>query len=87
MQSGSDTPWFTGLALAVFSAAFVTVAMVTFATELAEIHVLIAVLLSAMVAAGLAPTLWRMRRRLVWRWIVYGTVVGIPAGWIGAIFG
>lgn len=87
MQFGSDTPWFTGIALAVFSAAFVTVAMVTFATELAEIDVFISVLLSVMVAAGLAPTLWRMRRRPVWRWFVYGTMVGIPAGWIGAIFG
>lgn len=83
----SSTPWFTGVALSLFSAAFVTVAMAAFATELGQINVAIAVLLSVMVAAGLAPTLWRLRWRPVWRWVVYGTMVGLPAGWIGALFG
>ncbi|NLE78133.1 MAG: DUF2537 domain-containing protein [Rhodococcus sp.] len=87
MQASPNTPWFTGVALAVFSAAFVTVATIAFASELARINVALAVLLSVTVAAGLAPTLWRMRRRPIWRWIVYGAMVGIPAGWIGVLLG
>lgn len=87
MQVSSDTPWFTGVSLAVFTAAFVTVATIAFASELAKINVALAVLLSVTVAAGLSPTLWRMRGRPIWRWVVYGTMVGIPAGWIGVLLG
>ncbi|MFD4367141.1 DUF2537 domain-containing protein [Rhodococcus sp. NPDC058521] len=85
--TSARTPWFTGVSLAVFSATFVTVAMVTFSSELARIDVPLAVLLSTVVVAGLTPTLWRLRNRPIWRWIVYGTAVGFPVAWTMVLLG
>ncbi|TQC46435.1 DUF2537 domain-containing protein [Rhodococcus sp. WS4] len=81
------TPWFTGLLVAGFAAAVVTVAVIAFGSQLARINAVLAVFLELVVVAGVAPSAWRLRRTPVWRWLVYGAAAGVLAGWIALLVG
>ncbi len=39
-------------------------------------------LANLLVAAGLAPSIWLGRATPIWRWVAYGTAVGIILAWI-----
>ncbi|MEV0947798.1 DUF2537 domain-containing protein [Rhodococcus sp. NPDC049939] len=82
-----ETPWFTGLVVAGFSAVFVFVAVVVFGSQLAQINVVLAVVLELVVVAGVAPSAWRLRQVPVWRWLVYGAAAGVLGGWTALITG
>lgn len=79
------TPWFTGIAVSVFAAMLSTSAVAAFCIALGNVNVLLAVVVNIIAVGGLAPTVWRWRAVSVWRWVVYGAVVGVPLGWIAAI--
>ncbi|KAA0927717.1 DUF2537 domain-containing protein [Rhodococcus sp. IEGM 1401] len=70
-----DVRW-TGIPIAVISAALVGVALTTFGLELARIHPLLAIGLNIIVVAGAAPTVMRWLAIPVWRWAVYGAGIG-----------
>lgn len=78
------TPWATGIALAVFSALIVGVAVWVLSAGLADRPV-IAVLVNLLVAAGLTPAIWLSRGLPVLRWIAAGAAAGIVIGWVSAI--
>ncbi len=78
------TPWATGIALAVFSALVVGVAVWVLSAGLADRPV-IAVLVNLLVAAGLTPAIWLSRGLPVLRWIAAGAAAGIIIGWVCAI--
>lgn len=78
------TPWATGIALAVFSALLVGVAVWVLSAGLADRPV-IAVLVNLLVAAGLTPAIWLSRGLPVLRWIAGGAAAGIIIGWVSAI--
>ena len=81
------TPWATGLLVSAFAAAVACVGVVAFGTALADIHPLLAIGFNLVAVGGAAPTVWRWRHVPVWRWAVYGAVVGIVFGWAAMIFG
>ena len=84
-QAGQEpTPWATGIALAVFSALIVGVAVWVLSAGLADRPV-IAVLVNLLVAAGLTPAIWLSRGLPVLRWIAAGAAAGIIIGWVCAI--
>lgn len=83
----AETPWFTGLLVAAFAAAVVAVAIMAFGSQLARINPALAVVLELVVVAGVAPSVWRMRRTPVWRWLVYGAAAGVLAGWSALLVG
>ncbi|WP_415975419.1 DUF2537 domain-containing protein [Rhodococcus sp. 077-4] len=66
----------TGIPIAVISAALVSVALTAFGLELARISGLLALGLNTVVVAGAAPTVMRWLVIPVWRWAVYGAGVG-----------
>ena len=66
----------TGMPIAVISAALVGVALTAFGLELARIHPLLAIGLNIIVVAGAAPTVMRWLAVPVWRWAVYGAGIG-----------
>ncbi len=78
------TPWATGIALAVFSALIVGVAVWVLSAGLADRPV-IAVLVNLLVAAGLAPAIWLSRGLPVLSWVAAGAAAGIVIGWVSAI--
>ncbi|CCQ17740.1 putative integral membrane protein [Rhodococcus sp. AW25M09] len=66
----------TGIPIALISAALAAVALTAFGLELARIHPLLAIGLNIIVVAGAAPTVVRWLVVPVWRWAVYGAGAG-----------
>ncbi|MBA8958872.1 hypothetical protein JOJ86_002163 [Rhodococcus percolatus] len=83
----TGTPWSTGLLVAGFAAVVVAVAVMAFGSQLARINPALAVILELVVVAGVAPSVWRLRRASVWRWLVYGAAAGVVAGWTALLVG
>lgn len=73
--------------MAGFAAVVVTVAVMAFGSQLARINPALAVILELVVVAGVAPSVWRLRRAPVWRWLVYGAAAGVVAGWTALLIG
>lgn len=65
----------------------VAVALMAFGSQLARINLVLAVVLELVVVAGVAPSVWRLRRTPVWRWLVYGAAAGVVAGWTALLVG
>ncbi|MGP4053845.1 DUF2537 domain-containing protein [Mycobacterium sp. 4D054] len=80
-----ETPWGTGLTVAVFVAAVVAAAVIVLSIGLMRVHVLLAAGLNLVAVGGLAPTVWGWRRVPVWRWFVLGTGAGVAAAWIALL--
>lgn len=85
MTREAETPWGTGLTVALFVAAIVAAAVIVLSLGLVRVHPLLAVGLNAVAVGGLAPTVWGWRRRPVWRWFVLGSGVGVAIGWIATV--
>lgn len=73
--------------MAGFGALVVAVAVMAFGSQLARINPALAVFLELVVVAGVAPSVWRLRRAPVWRWLVYGAAAGVVAGWTALLVG
>lgn len=84
--AGEPTPWLTGLTVSAFAAALVVVAMLALANTLArETNGWLALLASAVVTAGITPSLWLARRVPIVRWASFGAAAGIVFAWIGVL--
>ncbi|EME54528.1 DUF2537 domain-containing protein [Amycolatopsis decaplanina] len=84
--AGEPTPWLTGLTVSAFVAAVVVVAMLALANTLArETSGWLALLASAVVTAGITPSLWLARRVPIVRWASFGAAAGIVIAWIGVL--
>jgi hypothetical protein len=83
---GEPTPWLTGLIVSAFIAAVVVVAMLALASTLArETSSWVALGASVVVTAGIAPSLWLIRRTPILRWAAYGAAGGVLIAWIGVL--
>jgi Protein of unknown function (DUF2537) len=76
------TPWGTGLFIAAFVAVFLTLADVALCQAFAEAFGLLWVPANLLVGAGLAPSLWLLRRTPLWRWPALGATVGLGVSWL-----
>ena len=76
------TPWVTGLPIAAFVAVFVTLADVALCRAFAEAFGLLWIPANLLVGAGLAPSLWLLRRTPLWRWPALGATVGLGVSWV-----
>ncbi|MTD16979.1 DUF2537 domain-containing protein [Nakamurella sp. YIM 132087] len=83
-SSGEPTPWAPGVALLLFSALLVGVAIFVLSSGLADVP-LMAVLINLVVAGGLAPAVWLTRTLPVLRWVAGGVALGIVVGWFAAL--
>ncbi|KAA9150574.1 DUF2537 domain-containing protein [Amycolatopsis acidicola] len=80
------TPWGTGLVVSAFVAIVVITAMLALAITLAaETAGWLVLLASAVVTAGLAPSLWLARRLPIVRWIALGAAAGCVLAWFGIL--
>jgi len=80
------TPWLTGLTVSAFVAAVVVVAMLALAGALArETNGWLALIASVVVSAGIAPSLWLIRRMPILRWVAYGAAGGVLVAWFGVL--
>ena len=76
------TPWATGLLIAAFVAVFLTLADVALCRAFAEAFGLLWIPANLLVGAGLAPSLWLLRRTPLWRWPALGATVGLGVSWV-----
>ncbi len=79
-------PWLTGLTVSAACLGLLLIAMVTLASTLAETNVLLAVGSNVVVTGGLLPSLWLVRRQLIWRWVALGASVALVLGWLALPF-
>ncbi|MDS0133373.1 MULTISPECIES: DUF2537 domain-containing protein [unclassified Amycolatopsis] len=83
---GEPTPWLTGLTVSAFIAAVVVVAMLALASTLVrETSGWVALGASVIVTAGIAPSLWLIRRTPILRWAAYGAAGGVVIAWFGVL--
>lgn len=84
--TGEPTPWATGLLVAAACAVYCSLLLVGLWALVADIAPWtsgsrwIGVVVAVLVAGGLGWTLWALRDRPVWRWIVWGALIGFLAG-------
>lgn len=74
------TPWALGLTVASVLAFFSAGVMVGIFELIDSFSELAAISSIAIVAVGLVGTLWDLRTQAVWRWITWGTTVGLLVG-------
>jgi hypothetical protein len=79
-------PWLTGLTVSAACFALLAITMITLASKLAETNVLLAVGANVVVTAGLLPSVWLIRRQLIWRWVALGATVALVLGWLALPF-
>ncbi|MFW0795812.1 DUF2537 domain-containing protein [Gordonia sp. CPCC 205515] len=79
------TPWVLGLFVTAVCALFWTFVLVGVYQLIGAAISWLGVLAVAVVCVGLGWTLWDLRDRPVWRWIVWGSVIGLLAGLGSAI--
>jgi hypothetical protein len=80
-----ETPWGTGLAVSLITAAVVTFTVFTLSVGLGETSEWLALLANVLVVGGISPSVWLARRTPVWRWMAYGVVVGVLAAWLALL--
>jgi hypothetical protein len=76
------TPWATGLPISAFFAVFTAVVVVVLSTAVRDAFGALWVAADILVAAGLAPSLWLMRRVPLWRWVAIGVAAGLVGAWV-----
>jgi hypothetical protein len=79
------TPWGPGLTVSAMCAAIAAAGMFAFGAALAEINTWLSVILTAVAAAGVTPTVWAWRTVPVRRWVAYGVAVGASIGWFVSV--
>lgn len=81
-RSDGDRPaWGPGIAVGVFVAAIVAVALIVLTSGVVD-NPLLAVGINVVIAAGMAPALWLSRGLPVLRFLAGGAAAGLVIGWI-----
>ena len=78
--AGEPTPWALGLIVTTVLAVFNAGLLVGINELIGDIRWWFGWLAMAIVAVGIAWTLWDLRMRPVWRWLVAGSYIGLLAG-------
>ncbi|WP_051989695.1 DUF2537 domain-containing protein [Gordonia soli] len=78
--SGEPTPWVTGLMVSAIFAVFIAFLLVGVYELVGQLAQWVGVGAVGIVCIGVGWTLWDLRDRPVWRWIVWGTMIGLLAG-------
>ena len=74
------TPWALGLIVTTVLAVFNAGLLVGINELIGDIRWWLGWLAMAIVGVGIAWTLWDLRMRPVWRWLVAGSYIGLLAG-------
>ncbi|MDL9937769.1 DUF2537 domain-containing protein [Gordonia sp. ABSL1-1] len=83
--AAEPTPWGPGLVVAVCCGIFAALVLVGVFDLVAGASVWLALAAVVAVCGGLGWTLWDLRTRAVWRWIVAGLLLGMAAGLIASV--
>lgn len=81
----AQTPWLTGVVLSVLAGIFTVLVMLSFYSVIAAFNAAVGVVVVLIAIAGVAPTVWVLRSRPVWRWACAGVAIGAVIGVIGVV--
>ncbi|GEL18003.1 hypothetical protein PA7_18400 [Pseudonocardia asaccharolytica DSM 44247 = NBRC 16224] len=81
-ERAAPTPWATGLAVSAFFAAFTALADIVLSRAFADAFGVLWAPANLLVAIGLAPSLWLLRRTPFWRWPAFGAAAGLVSAWV-----
>lgn len=76
----APTPWGFGIPVSVFAALFNALLLVTVYQLIGEIAPVLGLFAVLVVCGGMGMAAWEVRTRAVWRWVVWGTGVGLLSG-------
>lgn len=85
LPEGEPTPWVLGLIVAACAAAASAFVLTGIYALLDRIHPAVGILTVLLVAGGLGWTGWELRDRPVWRWLVWGGLLGLTAGVLASV--
>ncbi|WP_439031966.1 DUF2537 domain-containing protein [Gordonia terrae] len=74
------TPWVLGIVVGVVCALFAAFVLVGVYFLIGGVLRFLGIAAVLVVAGGLGWTLWEFRMRPVWRWVVWGLLIGFLAG-------
>lgn len=80
--SSESTPWVTGLTVSAFVLVVVLFCVLSLAATLAATTPILAVASHLVVTVGLLPSVWLVRRVLVWRWVAFGVAGALALAWL-----
>lgn len=75
-------PWATGLPIAAFFGVLAATVVVVLSTAVDAAFGLLWIPANVLIGAGLAPSLWLLRRVPLWRWVALGVAVGVVVAWV-----
>ncbi|MGD9986901.1 DUF2537 domain-containing protein [Pseudonocardia sp.] len=75
-------PWATGLPIAAFFGVVAAAVVVVLSTAVDAAFGLLWIPANVLIGAGLAPSLWLLRRVPLWRWVALGVAVGVVVAWV-----
>ncbi|MHA6792433.1 DUF2537 domain-containing protein [Pseudonocardia bannensis] len=81
------TPWATGLTVSAFFAVLIAIADIMLSRAFADAFGLLWIPANVLVAFGLAPSLWLVRRTPFWRWPAFGAAAGLVVAWVCLLAG
>ncbi|AFR47799.1 MULTISPECIES: DUF2537 domain-containing protein [Gordonia] len=79
-ENGEPTPWVLGIIVGASCALFAAFVLVGVYQLIGGILPFLGIAAVLVVAGGLGWTLWEFRARPVWRWVVWGLLLGFLAG-------
>jgi hypothetical protein len=87
VRPAGSTPWATGLTVSAFFAVLATIGDVALSQAFADAFGLLWIPANLLVAVGLAPSLYLLRRVPFWRWPAIGTAAGLAGAWVALLLG
>lgn len=75
----------TGVVLSALAGIFTVLVMLSFYSVIASFNAAVGVVVVLVALAGVAPTVWVLRDRPVWRWACAGVAIGTAIGVIGVV--
>ncbi|GAY12833.1 DUF2537 domain-containing protein [Pseudonocardia sp. N23] len=75
-------PWATGLPIALFFGVLAAAVVVVLSTAVDSAFGLLWLPANVLIGAGLAPSLWLLRRVPLWRWVALGVAAGVVIAWV-----
>jgi hypothetical protein len=85
VRPAGPTPWATGLTVSAFFAVLAAIGDIALSRAFAEAFGLLWIPANLLVAVGLAPSMYLLRKVPFWRWPAIGAAAGLAAAWVALL--
>jgi hypothetical protein len=85
VRPAGPTPWATGLTVSAFFAVLAAIGDIALSRAFAEAFGLLWIPANLLVAIGLAPSMYLLRKVPFWRWPAIGAAAGLAVAWVALL--